>query len=121
MNVDGEAMLPDDANGDVLRRLLRDGDELSIPRDIDFSVVFPDEKSAEGFVAHFRALRYEASFKRSEVRPERPWDVTVVKHMLPTHAGIAQFELELEKIASPLGGENDGWGCFAQNGLQPDQ
>lgn len=119
--MDGEEMFPDDANGDVLRRLLRDGDELSKPRDIDFSVVFTDEESAGRFVAHVRALRYESSLKHSEVRPERPWDVTVVKHMLPTHAGITHFELELEKIASPLGGENDGWGCFAQNGLQPDQ
>ncbi|MBD9390026.1 ribonuclease E inhibitor RraB [Agrobacterium sp. AGB01] len=38
--------LPDDVNGDVLRRLVAEGDNLSVPRTIDFQIIFPDEKSA---------------------------------------------------------------------------
>ncbi len=35
--------LPDDENGDVLRRMMEKGDDLTRPRDIDFSVLFADE------------------------------------------------------------------------------
>lgn len=111
----GEATFPDDLNGDVLRRLLDGGDDFSIPRDIDFSIVFPDETQAKAFADRFRASGYNAVIQWSNVKAERPWDVTIVKHMLPTHSGITQFEAELERAASLLDGENDGWGCFAQN------
>lgn len=41
-----EIELPNDENGDVLRRMLAAGDNLSAPRDINFSAILPDEKSA---------------------------------------------------------------------------
>ena len=37
---------PDDENGDVLRLMLKNGDDLSAPREIDFSVIFPTEDAA---------------------------------------------------------------------------
>ena len=43
---------PDDGN--ALRRLERDGDDLTKPRNIDFAVVFADASSAEQFAEHFR-------------------------------------------------------------------
>jgi hypothetical protein len=41
--------IPDDVNGDVLRRLVADGDNLSVPSTLDFQILFPDEKSATRF------------------------------------------------------------------------
>jgi hypothetical protein len=41
---------PEDENGDVLRRMQANGDDLSKARDIDFSVVFHDEAAAKRFV-----------------------------------------------------------------------
>jgi hypothetical protein len=46
---------PDDDNGDVLRRLEKQGDDLTRPRNIDFSVVFPVESAAKQFAEYFRA------------------------------------------------------------------
>jgi hypothetical protein len=46
---------PDDDNGDVLRRLEAKGDNLTRPRNIDFTVVFREENAAERFAEHFRA------------------------------------------------------------------
>lgn len=111
----GEGTFPDDLNGDVLRRLQQAGDDFSIPRNVDFSVVFPDERRAEEFARMCRAARYEVTVQKSDVRPERPWDVTIVKFMLMTHAGITEFEMELEAAASSLDGQNDGWGCWPQS------
>jgi hypothetical protein len=52
-------LLPDDENGDVLRRMVAKGDDLTRPRNIDFSVLFADEGSAEKFAEHFRSLGYQ--------------------------------------------------------------
>ena len=103
---------PDDVNGDVLRSLERDGDDLSKPRNIDFSVIFMDESSAEKFVELVRDedVTVELDCGLSD---DRPWDVTVTRFMIPTHQGVTEMESRLEKLATPLGGRNDGWGCFS--------
>lgn len=106
---------PDDANGDVLRRMEEAGDDLSRPRDIEFTVVFPSETSAEGFAKEFQHLGYAASVEFTETVDGLPWDVVVVKHMVPTHKQVGEFEDLLQSVATPLGGSNDGWGCFAES------
>jgi hypothetical protein len=101
-------------NREVILRMAASGDDLSKPRDIDFSVVFPDRSSAEEFAASFGQLGCRTRLKKSDVAPGLPWDVTVVKHMVPVCEAITEFELLLQSKASPLGGRNDGWGCFEQ-------
>jgi len=105
---------PDDENGDVLRRMLESGDDLSLPREIDFTVVFPREREAAFFAEHFRKSGYKTKYERSDAVPDLPWDVVVVRFMKPEHAEIGAFEEQLQRLAEPLGGRNDGWGCFQQ-------
>ena len=105
---------PDDENGDVLRRMQESGDDLSKARNIDFTVVLPTREASERFAAPFMAAGYQVKIDESGTVPELPWDVIVVKHMVPTHAAITEFEEELERYAAPLTGRNDGWGCFEQ-------
>jgi hypothetical protein len=109
-----KALFPDDDNGEVLRRMQESGDDLAKARDMDYTVVLPDKAAAQEFGDHFHKLGYRVSAKRSNTVPQLPWDVVVVKSMLPTHAGITQFEQELQAAASSLGGRNDGWGCMEQ-------
>lgn len=106
---------PNDANGDALRRMEAEGDDLSRRRNIDFTVVFPDKNSAEEFARHFRSLGNEVSVDANESDRDFPWDVVVVQHMLPSHAEIANFEKLLQSAADALGGHNDGWGCFSES------
>ena len=108
------AEFPNDENGDVLRRMQENGDDLSQPRTVEFTVVFASESSAEEFADHFRRLGHIVSVRQSNCVPDLPWDVVVENDMLPSHEGITQFEKELERSASGLGGRNDGWGCFVQ-------
>jgi hypothetical protein len=105
---------PDDSNGDVLRRLQSQGDDLSSPRDVDFTVIFPDEQAACGFAEKFRIADYAVTVEMTECNEELPWDVRVTRNMVPTHAGISLFEDELGRAASDFNGRNDGWGCFSQ-------
>ena len=105
---------PADENGDVLRRMQEDGDDLSIARDIDFTVVFPSQATAESFAKKYNELGYTTRVKESSTALDLPWDVVVVKKMKPAHDSISEFERVLEVDAAPSGGRNDGWGCFQQ-------
>lgn len=104
--------IPDDLNGDVLRRMRSGGDSLTLAREIDFSVIFPSEEAAIAFCEAVDKPDLKLSYRLSEVDDDRPWDVTVKKDMIPDHAKIAAMEEWLAGHAEPLGGENDGWGCF---------
>lgn len=105
--------IPDGDNGDVLRCMAAKGDDLTRPRNIDFSVLFADQSSAEKFAEHFRSLGYKASVKGDYPKPDFSWDVTVVRHMPASHEGITDFENLLQSVADRWGGRNDGWGCFS--------
>jgi hypothetical protein len=101
---------PKDANGDALRRMEEAGDDVTRPRNIDFTVVFPNKDAAEKVADQFRAHGHAVSIEFTETDEEFPWDVVVVKHMIPTHEGISAFEDSLQRVASLFGGHNDGWG-----------
>ena len=110
---------PEDDNGDALRRLEAHGDDLSKPRNIDFTVVFKDASSAGKFAEHFRALGHEVSVEeRTETNQDFPWDVVVVQHMAPSYEAISNVEDLLQSVADGLGGHNDGWGCFSSPSKQ---
>jgi hypothetical protein len=91
---------PDDDNGRVLRKMQER--------------VFPSQPSAEAFAGHFRGLGYTVSIEETGSVPDLPWDVTVKRTMIPTHADISGFEETLHDVAEPLGGRNDGWGSLIQ-------
>ena len=102
---------PNDENGVVLRRLIKQGDPLTEPREINFHFVFPTRSQAIGFVEILtdKTLRLEMSWY-----DERGlWQITVVQQMLPTHQMITELENRLNGLAQPLEGVPDGWGCFA--------
>lgn len=77
-------LYPNDANGDVLRRMEARGDDLTKPRNIDFTVVFADASSAAQFAEHFRGLGHKVSVELTETNRDFPWDVVVVEHMAPS-------------------------------------
>jgi hypothetical protein len=108
------SIFPDDKNGDALGRMQSNGDDLTKARNIDFTVVFPNESKALAFSDHFQALGYKTVIENTGCAKDLPWDVVVVKQMLPTHEGITSFEEQLEIFAGTLGGRNDGWGCLTQ-------
>ncbi len=105
---------PDDANGDALRRMEEEGDDLSLARGIEFIVVFPSENTAKQFVSHFEALGYTTSTEFTQTVQDLPWDVIIVKRMIPSYEEIIAFEDSLRAIAEILGGRNDGWGCLSE-------
>lgn len=108
---------PLDDNGDVLRKLQLGGDDLSLPRDINFSVVFAAQASAVAFAELMSTEEVRIEIECAAVVPGLPWDVTVTRYMVPDHGAIGDFEDTLAEQALRLGGRNDGWGCFGQSPL----
>ena len=105
---------PDDENGQVLRQMAANGDDLSVPREIDFAVIFPTEDAALGFAVHLLKNGQKVSFSAYEEHDELPWQVLAHPFMEPTHANISGYEDLLTQEAVAFGGRNDGWGCEVQ-------
>lgn len=102
------------ATAHALERIKANGDDLRRPRDVDFMVVFPNERNAQHFAKHFRGLGHRTFVELSGIVDERPWDVVVVTHMALSQEAIERFEDMLKKVASNLNGRNDGWSCFSE-------
>ncbi len=75
---------PNDDHGDALWRMFRSGDDLSKPREIDFSVIFPSEEAALKFAVHPLRNGLKVSFSEDEENDEMPWLVQAHPFMLPT-------------------------------------
>jgi hypothetical protein len=88
------------------------GDSLTAARDINFSVIFSDEASAIAFCKVVEAEGFRVRYRFMENGEDLPWDVTASREMVPVHKDIGATEDYLASVATPLGGENDGWGCF---------
>ncbi|QNA87313.1 ribonuclease E inhibitor RraB [Massilia sp. Dwa41.01b] len=104
---------PDDENGNVLWNMRHDGDDLAKAREVDFSVIFPEEKDALRFANYLLREGQKVSFSRYD-KPGFPWQVQAHPVIVPTHANVTAYERLLARDATELGGQNDGWGCFAQ-------
>ena len=107
-----EELYPDDGNGDTLYMMVRKGDRPWIIRDIDFSVVFPDEAAADEFITWFDSPGSKLVKDAYTGAEGFTFDVTITLPMHPTYKNITRFEEKITSVAREYGGRNDGWGCF---------
>lgn len=99
-----------DTNGELLRLMQEQGDDLVAPRDIDFFVIFETRAQAEAFVgAVGPALQLPAQLSPYEKTDK--WQVAITRHMAPEHAALASLEKQIIELARRHGGDADGWGC----------
>jgi hypothetical protein len=101
---------PDDENGEVLRRMFEQGDDLSKPRIVAFCFAFADRSQALEFAAAVEERDLEVCISFYEEWDG--WEVIVKRYMVPTHADISGLELSLTERTESVGGEADGWGCM---------
>jgi hypothetical protein len=102
---------PDDDNGEVLWRLRSQGDALTEPREIDFSVVMPSEDAALEFAVTCLRSGFKVELAEADEHHEDglDWEVFVYTDAVPTHSDITMLEDALTKQAVPLGGRFSGW------------
>jgi hypothetical protein len=103
--------LPDDANGDAIRKLISTGNDLDRPMYVDFQVAVPTEEAGNNLAKAAKKLGYKTKVYASN-GCELPWTCECSTRMLATYQCIVAFEQELGELASPYGGFPDGWGSF---------
>jgi regulator of RNase E activity RraB len=103
-------LIPDDENGEVLKRMIEDGDDLTLERPVEFFHVFADEEQANAFASAAGEMPLVA-VEAPEVDEEDVWQVCVIRVMAPQHAAITKLESELGALAETCSGYADGWGC----------
>lgn len=126
---------PDDLDGEVLRMIADDGNDMTQPMDVEFHVAAATEEHAETIADAAEKLGYETfvdyddgSEDEEELEEEvtEPWTCTCRKKMLLEYNAIMSAQAELDAIARPLGGYADGWGTFGNverggEDLDPDE
>ena len=105
------ALIPDDENGQVLRQMLEAGDDLALPRAIEFFHVFAGEADAQAFAAAASALP-DLEVDAPTVDDEGIWEVCATRVMAPAHAAITALENTLAALAGRHRCSPDGWGCM---------
>jgi hypothetical protein len=111
---------PLSADWEALRRLARDGSDLSWPMFIDFRVAVPDEGNARALADVASALGYRTRVYES---PESgmPWTCECSTRMLATFEGVVAIQIELAEISAEFGGYPDGWDTVGNGpSAQPD-
>jgi hypothetical protein len=99
---------PNDADGDALRRVAHDGNDMTRPMAIDFAVAVPDEVSGLAVAKVVREHGYQPSVSRDH--ESGGWTCYCTRSMVPTHAALIEAQAELDRLAKPVGGGSDGWG-----------
>jgi hypothetical protein len=101
---------PDDADGDALRRVASDGNDMSRPMDIDFAVAVPDESAAQRVAEVVAGHGYTPQVCEDD--EDESWTVLCTRRMLATYEGVLAAQRELDELSRPLDGFSDGWGTF---------
>ncbi|GLX77051.1 hypothetical protein tinsulaeT_03910 [Thalassotalea insulae] len=108
-------LFPDDNNGNALWQMLQDGDDLSAAREIEFSVIFPNQELALKFGHLLLENNQKLSFCAYPDSEEFPWEITAYPEMAASYENISAYQHLLETSSEPLQGKFDGWYCASNN------
>ena len=106
-------LYPDDDNGNVLWQMHTDGDDLTEPHEIEYSIAFKSEEQADQCALYLLKEEQKISLFEDTVGESSEWIITIYVYMEPEHSDIVDLEEWFTKIAEQHGGEYDGWGCMA--------
>ncbi|EZQ01306.1 MULTISPECIES: ribonuclease E inhibitor RraB [unclassified Acinetobacter] len=104
---------PNDDNGDVLWQMFQDGDDLSEPHEIEYSIAFSSKDKAEKCALFLLQEEQKISLFIDEESESAEWIITIYVYMEPEYSDIVDLEEWFTKIANDYDGEYDGWGCMA--------
>jgi regulator of RNase E activity RraB len=100
-------------NRKVLEALTKNGDNHSIPRDVDHFVYFQNRDARSSFVEKAAALGYKCELIEAD-RADWMFGVQLVREQAVEQSSIDKSVMELVDLAERFGGDYDGWGCTCQ-------
>lgn len=111
MNRDLE-LFPQDNIGDFLWETQKTGVELTMPREVEFSVLFPSQALALEFGQLLLENNQKLSFTPFEDNEEYPWEITAYPEMPLSYENISAYQALLESSCAPFNGKFDGFYCL---------
>jgi len=101
---------PSDADGDALRRLAADGNDVARPMTIEFTVAVPSLAAGHAVAGAAQENGYRTSVEHDE--EGESWTCYCSRHMVASHETIVLAQRELNRLSGPHRGHCDGWGRF---------
>ena len=110
----GEEMmsLPDDDNGKMLLAMAESGMDLSQPMDVDFFLVFDEQRDAETALEDLVNSDADGEVELMFNEETAKHEIIVTLNMVPEYETIVAQEAELNDFAEDYDGMTDGWGVM---------
>jgi regulator of RNase E activity RraB len=102
--------IPQDADGDAMRRVIEHGSDTASPMNIDFMIACPDIASAEAIAPLAEAAGYSVSI--SVDKEDDSITCYCMRTMALDYDSLISCQNELDKIGRQHDGYIDGWGTF---------
>lgn len=106
---------PNDDNGQLLQEMHEAGLDLTIPRDIDFFLIFRTKKDAEAMIAAVTEASESTQYKLEKNEIHGDWDLCCTNNMIPSYENITKTEKLLIELAEKHNGQDDGWGVMEED------
>jgi hypothetical protein len=108
--------LPNDSDGDALRRLIATGSDLSKEMEVDFAMDVPDRETGLAFAAVAAPLGFRTDVDRDD--PTGRWTCYCSRKMVASYDAIVSIQQTLEQMGRPYDAKPDGWGSICHWALQ---
>ncbi|GGQ20836.1 ribonuclease E inhibitor RraB [Shewanella litoralis] len=103
---------PDDDNGQMLAAMADAGIDLTQPLEVDFFLVFDDQRDAESAIEALSQTDMNGELELNFDEESTKWEVIVCLHMVPEYDALVAKETELNTFAQEFDGISDGWGVM---------
>lgn len=101
-------LFPEDEIGNILWQMQNDGDVLLTEREIEFSMLFPNQQLALKFGEVLLENNQKLSFTPFEESDDLPWEITAYPYMSATYENILSYQELLIASAEALEGQFNG-------------
>ncbi|WP_160725363.1 ribonuclease E inhibitor RraB [Bacillus sp. USDA818B3_A] len=101
---------PNDADGDALQSLYKDGVNLKKQQSVEFFVAVPDQTTGEKLSHVLKEEGFNCFLEQDDETDE--WACCCSKRMLLNYNELIKIQKKLDNLSKPLGGYSDGWGIF---------
>ena len=108
-------LFPENDNGNVLWQMVEDGNDLSEPHEVEFSIIFEKQEQAEKCALSLLHQEQKISLYQEEEHSDGSdmWVLNIHVNMMLEYEDIADLEEWMQQNAQASGGEYDGWGCMS--------
>ncbi|MFD2444774.1 ribonuclease E inhibitor RraB [Bacillus sp. CGMCC 1.16607] len=101
---------PNDADGDALRSLYKEGLDFKKQHSVEFFVAVSNKDAGEKLAIVLKGEGFNCFLEQDDDTEE--WACCCSKRMLLNYSELIKIQKKLDDLSKPHGGYSDGWGVF---------